>query len=74
MVKSVQRRIARKEEPTVQKYKITLFYDDNDKLIGALIETPRTLRRIYIALDENVKVKLPKSVKKVLLKYGFKIS
>ncbi len=66
-------RIARREEHMVGKYRVTLLYTEDGKLLGALVEGPRLTRPVYIALQEETSPKIPKPVKKFLSKYGFKV-
>ncbi|HIP65516.1 MAG TPA: hypothetical protein EYH08_03195 [Pyrodictium sp.] len=65
--------IAKREQHQIGKYKVTLMYDENGKIIGALIEGPRMTRPVYIAATEKTKLKLPKQVAKFLQKHGFSI-
>ncbi len=67
-------RIARAEEHEVQNYKVKLLYDDEGHVVGAIVELPRTFRQVYIAVNEEVKIKLPRHVKKFLSKHGFRVS
>ena len=66
-------RIARREEHTVGKYRVTLLYTEDGRLIGAVIEGPRLSKPIYIAAQEEASPKIPKPVKKFLAKHGFKV-
>ena len=65
--------VARRDEYTVGKYRVTILYDAEGKAIGAIIQSPRSTKPIYIAVQEPVTVKLPKQVKSFLAKYGFKV-
>ncbi len=65
--------VARREEHVVGRYRVTLLYDAEGKVLGALVHSPRTMRPIYIALNEPVNVKLPKQVRSFLSKLGFKV-
>ena len=65
--------IARRDEETIGKYKITILYDTEDNILGAIIEAPRAARPIYLAIHEEVRVKLPKQIRTYLRKLGFKV-
>jgi len=65
--------IVKREQHQIGKYKVTLMYDENDKVIGALIEGPRMTKPVYIAVTEKAKLKLPKQVAKFLQRHGFSI-
>ncbi len=66
--------IARKEEHSVGNYKVILVYDIEGKVVGAFIYSPRGLKPIYIAIHEEVRMKLPRHVKTFLSKHGFKVA
>lgn len=66
--------IARREERQVGKYRVTLLYDQQDRVIGALVEGPRLSRPVYIAVNERAVPRIPKQVKKFLAKHGFQLS
>ena len=65
--------IARREEHEIGKYRVTLLYDVENRVVGALIQTPRSTKPIYIAVNEPVNVKLPKQVRAFLAKAGFRV-
>ena len=65
--------IAKKEEHTIGKYKVTLLYNEKGKILGALIDGPKISKPIYIAHQEEIIIKLPKQVIKFLNKQGFKV-
>ncbi len=66
--------IARREEHEVGKYRVTVLYDVEGKVVGALIQSPRATKPLYIAVNEPVTLKLPKQVRNFLAKLGFKVS
>ncbi|ALL00733.1 hypothetical protein Pyrde_0683 [Pyrodictium delaneyi] len=66
--------IARREEHQVGKYRVTLLYDSEGRVVGALIEGPRLSKPVYIAVHEQTAPKIPKQVKKFLAKHGFKVA
>ncbi|MET1128605.1 MAG: hypothetical protein ABWW70_04740 [Thermoproteota archaeon] len=68
-----QMQSARREEINAGSYKLTIIYDSTGRVVGAVIEGPRLARPIYIAARERVILKLPKSVRKILRRYGFNI-
>ena len=65
--------IAKREEHQVGKYRVTLLYTGDGKVVGAIIEGPRLSRPVYIAIHEESSPRIPKQVKKFLTKYGFKL-
>jgi hypothetical protein len=65
--------IAKREEHMVGKYRVTLLYTEDSRILGAIIEGPRLSRPIYIAAQEEASPKIPKPVKKFLSKHGFKV-
>ncbi|HID41005.1 MAG TPA: hypothetical protein EYP33_02485 [Pyrodictium sp.] len=66
--------IARREEHQVGKYRVTLLYDSEGRIVGAIIEGPRLSKPVYIAVNEQTTPKIPKQVKKFLAKHGFKVA
>ncbi len=62
-----------KEEYRVGRYKITLLIDQEHRIVGALVEAPRRSKPIYIAYNEDSKIRLPKEVIKFLASKGFKV-
>ena len=56
-------------------YRITFVRNEEDEIIGALVEGPRLPRPLYIPKAPSAKhiVKLPEHIKKMLLKKGFNI-
>ncbi len=65
--------VVRRDEHVVGKYRVTLLYDSDGRLLGAMIQSPRSTKPIYVAVNEPVTVKLPKNVKSFLAKMGFKV-
>jgi hypothetical protein len=65
--------VARREEHTVGKYRVVILYDAEGKILGALIQSPRATKPLYIAANESINVKLPKTVRTFLAKMGFRI-
>ncbi len=64
---------AAREEHQVGKYRVTLFRDAEGRIIGALVEGPRLPRPVYIAYSEAVRHRLPKTIKKFLRRFGFRV-
>jgi hypothetical protein len=64
---------ARREEIEAGSYRLTIIYDGAGRVVGVVIEGPRLARPIYIAARERVTLKLPKSIRKILRRYGFNI-
>jgi len=64
-------RVMQREEKHVGKYKITIFYSEEGRPVGALIEGPRLTRPLYIAAAEHSAPRLPQSVRRLLRRYGF---
>jgi hypothetical protein len=58
-----------------QGYRITFVRNEEDVIIGALVEGPRIPRPLYIPREPGAKhrVRLPEHVKKLLRKNGFNI-
>ncbi|MET1101941.1 MAG: hypothetical protein ABWW69_05660 [Pyrodictiaceae archaeon] len=65
--------IARRDEEIIGRYKVTILYDAEDKILGAIVEHPRAARPVYLAINEEIRIKLPRQVKSYLKKLGFKI-
>lgn len=64
---------ARREEHIIGKYKVTILYDHEGRVIGALIEGGRLTKPLYIAARESATPRLPKQVLKFLAKHGFNV-
>jgi len=64
---------ARREEHVIGKYKVTILYDHEGRIIGALIEGGRLTKPLYIAAREPATPKLPKQVLRFLAKHGFNV-
>ncbi len=57
----------------VGRYRVTLLIDAEGRVVGALVEGPRLLRPVYVAVNEASAPKLPKTVKRYLRRLGFRV-
>ncbi len=65
--------ITEKEEYQIGRYRVILLKTDRNEVVGAIIESPRKTKPIYVAIKEKTKLKLPKEVIKFLVKHGFNV-
>jgi len=65
--------IREKRVEQVGRYRVTLLVDAEGRIVGALVEGPRLLRPVYVAVNETAAPKLPKTVKRYLRRLGFRL-